>query len=140
MEQKDAMLMQNAKFYQAFELGDMEALTDVWGHGQNVKCIHPGWSLLVGWNEVKQSWQNIFESGVSMKFSLRDVKAEVYGNVGVVVLMEEITYVDGSITHTGAVVATNLFEYDGHAWKMIHHHGSPLVSSDQDDSGAYKYN
>ena len=140
MEPMDAMLLQNAKFYEAFEHGDIEAIAGVWAHHGHVKCIHPGWSLLVGWNDILQSWQNIFSSGVAMKFSLRDVRAEVYGRLGVVVLTEEITYVDGSVTHTGAIVATNLFEFDGNEWKIIHHHGSPLVSTQHDDSGTYKYN
>lgn len=140
LEQRDAMLMQNARFYEAFEHGDMDALADVWAHGQHVKCIHPGWPILVGWEDVKRSWQNILSSGVSMRFSLRDVKADVYGTLGVVVLMEEITYVDGATTQTGEVMATNLFEFDGRAWKMIHHHGSPMIPNEEEDFSAYKYN
>jgi ketosteroid isomerase-like protein len=140
MDKKDAMLLQNARFYDAFEHGDLEALADIWAHGQHVKCIHPGWSLLVGWSDVKQSWQNIFASGVSMKFSLREISAEVYGTIGVVVLMEEITYNDGPMTHTGAVLATNLFEFAEGRWRMILHHGSPLLSNEEEDYGTYKYN
>jgi hypothetical protein len=138
--EKDSLLIRNAQFYEAFENGDIETLDELWSHSRQVKCIHPGWEILVGWRAVKRSWQSIFASGVNMKISLRNINVEVYGTLGIVVLVEDVVYRSGTTTHSGAVMATNLFEFDDDVWKMIHHHGSPMVMTQEDEDDRYRYN
>ena len=138
---KDKILLQNARFYEAFENSDLNVLDVVWSHSSNVKCIHPGWHLLEGWDAVRESWQNIFHSDNTMKVSLRNVSAEVYGKLGIVTLVEEITYKTLTSIRTGAIMATNIFEFDGEEWKMIHHHGSPMIVAEEEESDdKYRYN
>ncbi|MBI4535664.1 MAG: nuclear transport factor 2 family protein [Ignavibacteriae bacterium] len=135
------MILQNARFYEAFENADLDALDSIWLHSQRVRCIHPGWDIIVGWEAVRESWERVFASNAAMKFSLRNVAAEIHGKLGVVVLIEEIVWRSGSSVESGSVLATNLFEHDGKTWRMIHHHGSPLIGEkDSAEGGSFRYN
>lgn len=134
-------MLQNARFYEAFEHSDLDMLDDVWSHSPLVKCIHPGWHLLEGWEAVRASWQNIFKADTDMKVSLRNISAEVRGTLGIVTLVEEISYRTPNSVRTGMVMATNIFELRDDGWKMIHHHGSPMmVPEDEPADDTYRYN
>ncbi|HTY57599.1 MAG TPA: nuclear transport factor 2 family protein, partial [Bacteroidota bacterium] len=121
MTRKDALLHQNARFYEAFERSSIEMMEEIWSDAAPVRCIHPGWNIVDGRQAVLESWQRIFEGDVQMKVTLRNVRAEVHGNIGIVVLQEEVLYKSGKLANTGSVMATNIFEHDGKDWKLIHH-------------------
>jgi len=140
MNSKDALILQNARFYEAFENSSLETMEDLWSRSPSVRCIHPGWSVIEGRESILESWSRIFQGDVRMKVSLRNVKAEIHGRIGIIVLMEEISYQSGKISNTGTVMATNIFEYDGSEWKMIHHHGSPTVVVEQQEGENFRYN
>ncbi len=126
MDDRDAVLAANAAFYRAFESLDLARMEDVWLRAPSIKCVHPGWGLLVGWGPIMESWQRIFVSTLAMRFTLTHVHAEVAGDLAWVVLTENIE----SRTHegkaTGQVQATNLFQRDRGRWLLVHHHGSPV--------------
>lgn len=114
----------NAAFYRAFEALDLGAMDDVWAHGAHVKCVHPGWPLLIGWAAVRASWQAIFANTQEMRFTLTDVHATTAGDVAWVTCTENIlSDTDGRVGVT-SILATNVFERDGDAWRMVHHHAS----------------
>ena len=120
----------NARFYRAFEGLDLQEMEAVWARGEHVKCIHPGWGLLVGWEAVRASWETIFKNTVEIRFSLGDVAVHLDGNLAWVTCTENIlSQVGGNISVT-ALLATNLFERRGDAWLMILHHASHIFSSE----------
>lgn len=138
---RDKLLLQNARFYEAFEGSDLNTIEVVWSHARNVKCIHPGWHVLEGWKAVRESWESIFRSEANLKVSLRNVSAEVYGKLGIVTLIEEVSYKTLTSIRTGAIMATNIFEFDGEEWRMIHHHGSPMIVAEEEGTNdKYRYN
>ena len=139
MSTRDTLLLSNAKFYEAFETADIEALDELWSHGLTTMCIHPGWESLKGWDAIRKSWVSIFANGETMKFSLRNVSAEVYGSVGVVSLVEEITFGGQGASQVVSANATNLFELQHGSWKIICHHASPIVAVASDDL-KFRYN
>ena len=57
----------NARFYRAFEGLDLQEMEAVWARGEHVKCIHPGWGLLTGWDAVRASWETIFKNTVEIQ-------------------------------------------------------------------------
>ncbi|HET6316347.1 MAG TPA: nuclear transport factor 2 family protein [Chloroflexota bacterium] len=117
----------NARFYRAFEALDIAEMDRVWAHGAHVKCVHPGWSLLSGWEAVRESWETIFENTEEMRFTLSDVSALVDGDVAWVTCTENIlSEVAGRVTVT-AILATNLFERDAAGWRLVHHHASHIL-------------
>lgn len=90
---------------------------------------------------MRESWENIFRSDVNMKVGLRNVSATVYGSLGIVTLIEELSYNTLTGIRTGSIMATNVFELRDGEWRMIHHHGSPMVVAEQEErDDKYRYN
>ncbi|MFN0156775.1 MAG: nuclear transport factor 2 family protein [Bacteroidota bacterium] len=135
---KNALLLANARFYEAFEQFDIEALDSLWQRSENVRCIHPGSGVIEGWSEVRRSWESIFSGKVALRISLRNVKAEIHNTAAIVTLVEEIVLRGGNNVRTASVAATNIFDFDNEEWKMIHHHGSVLTPAE--DDLLYRYN
>lgn len=118
----------NARFYRAFEALDLGEMDTVWAHGEHVRCIHPGWSMLEGWDAVRQSWEAIFKDSPEMRFSLTDVQALPVGDLGWVTCAENIlSQVRGNIAVT-TLLATNLFERRAGQWRMVLHHASHVLT------------
>ena len=118
----------NQAFYRAFErldLGEMEA---VWAHDGPVTCLHPGWPLCAGWDEVRASWATIFANTGAMAFEIADARVDVRGPLAWVVCVEHVrsTTPSGEVL-AGAVAATNVFRREPDGWKLVHHHGSQHV-------------
>jgi ketosteroid isomerase-like protein len=117
----------NAQFYRAFEALDLRAMDAVWAHGEHVKCVHPGWPLLTGWHAVRDSWATIFANTQEMRFTLTDVRVVATGDMAWVTCTENIlSETDGRVGVT-SILATNVFERDGAAWRMVHHHASHVL-------------
>jgi len=123
----DSLLAANERFYRAFEALDYPAMAALWAEGEEVFCVHPGWSGLRGAGPVLESWRRIIANTASIQFTLTQVKAVVVGEVGVVTLYENIASQVAGEPHTATTVATNVFRFDARAgaWKLFHHHASP---------------
>lgn len=117
----------NQEFYQAFESLDIARMDRIWAQQEYVTCIHPGWTLRIGWPAVRDSWVLIFNNTFSMKFDLTEIQVQVAGDVAWVICTENITSRQGDTTQESRVLATNLYERVGDQWKIIHHHGSPVM-------------
>lgn len=120
----------NARFYRAFESLEISRMDQIWSHGDHVRCIHPGWCLLAGWEAVRQSWEAIFKNSGEMRFSIADVDVHVDGDIARVMCAENIlSHTHGQIAVT-TLLATNMFERQGGEWRMIHHHASYVLPAE----------
>lgn len=127
MSDETAVVEANARFYRAFETLDIAEMDRVWAHGPHVKCVHPGWPLLSGWDAVRESWATIFASTEEMRFTLSNVQAAVGAEMAWVSCTENIlSDVGGRVTVT-AILATNIFEHDGEDWHLVQHHASHIL-------------
>jgi ketosteroid isomerase-like protein len=123
-----AVLAANQAFYRAFEALDLPAMEAVWAHDGPCTCLHPGWPLCAGWDEVRSSWATIFSNTAAMRFEIADERVDVRDGMAWVVCVERIhSRAAAGEAMVGAVVATNVFREEGGAWKLVHHHGSPHV-------------
>ena len=126
-ERIEEVTQMNEQFYRAFENLDVGLMDSIWAHQEYVTCIHPGWSIRVGWPAVRDSWVVIFNNTFSMEFELTELQVQVAADVAWVICTENISSRVGESPQTSRVVATNLFERIGEEWKIIHHHRSPLM-------------
>ncbi len=118
-----AVSLANAAFYEAFELRDLDAMSDVWEHSDRVTCVHPGWAALHGWGSVSASWYALFDGPQRLQFIVTDERIEVAGDVAWVTCSE-------NLLDTGsarAVAATNVFVRSDDGWRLVNHHGSPVM-------------
>ena len=121
----------NEQFYQAFEKRDLDAMDRVWKHSSEVRCVHPGWDVLVGWNHVRGGFERIFRGVEGFRIALGDITVHQSGSLAVVTLTEHLMGQTTSGSFDAMISATNVFEVsrDG-AWRLIHHHGSPIIRSE----------
>ena len=129
-EQEQLQVLEvNANFYRAFESLDIQRMAAVWARGDHVKCIHPGWSMLSGWEVVRASWEMIFSNTKEIRFTLTDVLVQIRGPLAWVVLTENLlSQVQQDVTAT-TLLSTNIYEKTNGIWQMIHHHASHVFSS-----------
>ena len=127
MDEQNAVLAANRAFYQAFETLEIKEMEKMWLQESYIKCVHPGWPLLCGWGPVMASWERIFTNTESMRFTLSDVRIEVAGSLGWVVLIENLES-GGPGGSRSQILTTNVFEKQNNEWFIVHHHGSPIFA------------
>lgn len=123
----------NARFYGAFESGDIDLMGKAWAVGDAVTCVHPGWPMLRGRGEVLRSWALIMANTAYIQFVLTEVHTEINGNCAVLTCEENILTADEADTELlagGSVVATNIFVRSDGDWRLLLHHASPVVNRD----------
>ena len=123
MDELEAVLAANQAFYDAHEGRDLDAMAAVWGDGDDVVCIHPGWPILRGRDEVLESWRRIFGGPGRNQFIVTNDAVVVDGDLAWVTLDENLV-ADGA---TGTVAATNVFRRVDGRWRLVVHHGSPVM-------------
>jgi ketosteroid isomerase-like protein len=116
----------NEAFYAALESGDLALMEKVWFKDSRAKCVHPGWPMLLGWEAIRQSWKNIFDSGGPTKIQISNINVEISENMAWVTCIEHITHIVRQKVHKSLAQATNIFERHDSRWFMVHHHASPI--------------
>lgn len=91
--------------------------------------------MLAGWGPIMESWERIFAGALEMRFTQESVHVAVTGDLGWVVLVEQITSRHPDGDGGGRVQATNVFERVDGAWWLVHHHGSPIYEETPRPSG-----
>jgi ketosteroid isomerase-like protein len=134
----------NERFYEALSASDIDVMEEVWSHSGEVRCIHPGWDILIGWQSIYDSWNAIFSSSPGLRVKAHSVEIMVVGEVAWVHCLEEIrpgvdpegTVAEGGDDHSYAR-STNLYRNTAEGWKMVLHHASPVPGDPtESDSGA----
>lgn len=121
----EGVLAVNREFYEAFESRDLDRMSDVWAHDDRVSCVHPGWTALRGWAAVGSSWAALFNGPQHLQFIVTEEEVTVVGDLAWVNCVENLLAEDGSAT----IAALNLFERGDGGWRMLAHHGSPVMAS-----------
>lgn len=119
-----AVLEANGAFYAAFEARDLDAMSDLWAHDEEVTCVHPGWVTLRGWGAVAASWAALFDGPQQLQFIVTEEHVVVAGDIAWVTCDENLLADEGGAT----VAVLNLFARDTNGrWRMLAHHGSPVM-------------
>ena len=116
-----AVIAANAAFYRAFESGDVAAMDTLWAAAAPVACTHPGWTALHDRARILESWKGILDSGreARVRVTCLEPHALLYGDVAFVTCNEAVG--------NNLLAATNVFVREDGAWKMTHHHASPVA-------------
>jgi len=124
-----AVIAANEAFYEAFEALDIDRMATCWQQDDHVRCIHPGWDVMVGWPQVSRSLMAIFANSGYIQFFLTDVHVQVDHELAWVTCAENIlSGAQAREEMQGAkVLATNVFRRVDGTWRMVHHHGSPVL-------------
>ena len=127
-----AVLEANQAFYAALESRDFPTMERCWSHDEEVACTHPGWHRLDGWSEVARSWVAIFANSRPWKAACEKARSVVSEDLAVVLCIERLETVGGE-GEPARMQATNVYRRIEGAWKMIHHHASPMPEIETED-------
>lgn len=117
-----AVLAANRAFYDAFNERDVEAMAQLWSQSDDVVCIHPHRAVISGHREVMRSWRAILTNPDQPRIVFATETPRIIGEIGIVAGREVVAGVP--------IVATNLYRREAGIWKIIHHHGSPVLHTD----------
>jgi hypothetical protein len=123
--ERDAVLFANEAFYRAFADRDFSAMEQVWSKQEQIACIHPGWTPVIGRELVLASWRAILANPGAPAIACRRPAAFLRGDSAFVICYEEV---NGAL-----LVATNLFAREGQAWRMTHHQAGPTAMPVEDE-------
>ena len=125
---EEAVLAANQAFYDAFEAADIDAMSALWERSARALCTHPGWATRRGWGPIAASWFALFRNQQHLQFIITRPEVVVQGDVGWVTLDENL--LDSGAGGTGGTVsALNVFTRSSDGWRMVVHHGSPVVAN-----------
>ncbi|MCC6748405.1 MAG: nuclear transport factor 2 family protein [Deltaproteobacteria bacterium] len=122
---RQAILAANEAFYEAFAQRDLEAMDLVWAEQAPVACIHPGWDVLLGREQVMAAWDAILSSPSAPKIVCSHESIHVCGDAAYVVCRET--------AGEGTLIATNLFVLENGRWRLAHHQAGPLAETDDEE-------
>eukprot|EP00250_Pteridium_aquilinum_P010269 c19256_g1_i1 orf=361-1074(-) len=125
-DSRAAVRAANAKFYKAFEMGDLKVMRSIWARGDNAHCIHPGAGRISGYDMVIASWELMLGQDISLplKIELHNLEVQVKGNMGYVTCLEVVRTSGSS---WGKQLATNIFEKQNGIWYLCMHHASHIT-------------
>jgi len=118
-------------FYQAFEAKDVDAMMTTWAEDEEIVCVHPGGTRLVGYDAVRQGWEQLFAGDARLTFRLDQVVTIETVGLAMQSAVEHVALgSDG--TPRGAAICTNVFMRTPSGWRMVMHHASqaPISTTD----------
>ena len=111
-------------FYQAFEARNIDAMMATWAEDEDIVCVHPGGSRMVGYDAVRAGWEQLFSSDTRLTFRLDQIVVIETVGLALQSVLEHIALgADGS--ERGAAICTNVFLRTPSGWRMVMHHASP---------------
>lgn len=96
-------------------------MAELWARRTEVTCIHPHRAILIGREDVLRSWRAILGHPDQPKIVFAAEPPRILGDLGVVAGRELVAAVP--------IAATNIFVREDGEWRMIHHHGSPVIQA-----------
>ena len=114
------------KFYIAhneiFE-GKMDKMDEIWSHSGDVTYMSPIGGILVGWDEVRDSWQKQADLNLHGHVEPIDTHVMEGDEIGVCYnYIEGTNYIqDGREVHPN-IRATTVYRKEAGGWKVVSHH------------------
>lgn len=118
-----------AAFYDAFTRSDLDAMMAVWADDDDIYCVHPQSPRVAGVERVRESWRQVFASGQTLRFQLRDQQYVRGMMISVHSVYEHIAIAGEPRSHAPMMVATNIYMRTERGWRMVAHHASPAPAA-----------
>ena len=125
MTTEDQVRKASEQFYAAVSRmvnGDAGPLADIWSHGAAVTSMHPIGGRQVGWDQVRESWEQVARLASGGQVRLGDQIIQVAGDVAYELGIErgQAKLAGQQLTFEQRV--TNIYHREAGGWKIVHHH------------------
>ena len=125
MSTEDEVRKASTQFYSALNRmlnGDAQALSDIWSHDSTVTTLHPIGGRQVGWDDVRESWEQVAQVSSDGKVEIKDQLISVVGDLAYEVGAEHAEFKVGGQKVIGDIRVTNIYQREDGIWKIRHHH------------------
>lgn len=108
--------------YDAIGRADLDALMELWAEDEEIVCIHPDGSRLIGYAAIRASWEEIFTRG---GVHIHPVQLHASQNMMSAVhnLIESVSTPEGKQRDIH-IIATNVYVKTPLGWRIVVHHAS----------------
>jgi ketosteroid isomerase-like protein len=113
-----------AEFYEAMHAGDLDRLMACWADEDDIVCVHPGGSRLVGEGEIRATFEALFANGSIQAFPEQVRRIESLTSA-VHSVIERVRVLAPDGLQEAYVLATNVYQKTAQGWRMVAHHASP---------------
>lgn len=113
-----------AAFYEALQSGDIDKLMACWADEDDIVCVHPGSSRLVGAGAIRAAFDAMFANG-SIQVRPEKVRKVESMSSSVHSVLERIAVMTEDGPRHAYVIATNVYQKTAQGWRMVAHHASP---------------
>lgn len=134
--EEEQILEANQNFYSALQNLSLEQMEGVWLQEEWVRCVHPGWEMLEGWEAVRESWQQIFENTQFMRIVVAVQSIRVENSIAWVCCTAKISSAAAGRFDSDYLQATNIFVRQKGTWYLVHHHASHRPASQAEEGQA----
>jgi uncharacterized protein (TIGR02246 family) len=117
------------QFYAALRQADIEALMALWADDDEVVCVHPGGTRVIGHAAVRASFEAIFTNG-PIDIHPEKVRCLDAPAMSVHSVLERVQVREAQGTASGWVVASNVYVETPAGWRIVAHHASPGARSE----------
>ena len=125
MSTEDEIRKASDMFYLALNRtvnGDPRSMDDIWQHKSEISTMHPIGGRQVGWDEVRESWENIAKMSSQGQVKLSDQRICAGSDFSYELGTEHVhLWLAGNEIHENYRV-TNIYRREGSEWKIVHHH------------------
>jgi len=114
-----------AVFYEGLRTGNLELLMSCWADEDDIACIHPGGSRLVGAAAIRAAFEAMFADGGTIPVTPEQVqRVEAVGSA-VHHVLESVHVMTAEGAVQAYVLATNVYHQTAQGWRLVVHHASP---------------
>lgn len=125
MSLEDEVRNASTQFYAALNRmanGEKGSMAEIWAHGPTVTAMHPIGGRTVGWDAVRDSFDQVAEMASDGKIELKEQVIHAAGEMAYELGVEQ-----GPIKLAGHPLTiehrvTNIYNRESGVWKLIHHH------------------
>lgn len=109
-------------FYDSFEESDLDHMMSTWANDEGIICVQPMREPARGREAVRESWDEVFRSGVKVDIVVHHVHWIEGSDLAIHVLREALTLDEGRVQAPPAILATNAYKRVGDDWTIVLHH------------------
>ncbi len=113
-----------AAFYDALQSADIEKLMACWADEDEVVCVHPGGTRLVGLGAIRAAFEALFSNG-HIRATPQRVRCVDSLASSVHSVVERIEVMTPQGPQQAYVIATNVYHKTAQGWRLVAHHASP---------------
>jgi len=102
--------------------GNSDSMESIWSHNSGVTALHAIGGRAVGWDNVRESYQDVAQIAEEGHVKLDDQIIQVIGDCAYEVGAErgQATFAGNQVTLDYRV--TNIYQREAGGWKMVHRH------------------